>query len=489
MTELIQTLIKLFRTNNFSSFFINGLPGIGKTTLLNQIAENLPIYFSKTSVLGPYNVEKTDRIPLGARILEDLVETRKLSTLSVKNQEMDLAQVWEFASKEWELEAPTNILLLIDLINLEEDLFYLSNLFSQARYLEGTWQDRRIRILCIFAGFWDHTDLFNYYERIQTSHPYISGSNYLFLDRVSQDEISKIIEKYWHYWPKFYSAVINDLSGGHPGITIEIIKAIKKEDLSLKNLLDITKRIAAKSAISDTFVDCWKKLPEESKSYISKLFYQKVISTSIHLPQALERLRNAGLVRVRCFQNQAFLEFSSWFVELILYLHSNELGLSDIPDGCLYDELIPRIPSISIEGYKLINEIENLTRNFVSMNLAQNTFAGEHFLEGHVVKYNSHLGREEDAFTRAEDWRMSNEDRGVIVDYNPLIAYLSTKDLALLLEEISLKLNSPIWKQIADTINDLTGIRDAVMHNQLIDEDALQKLYSLQETLYLALSS
>lgn len=49
-------------------------------------------------------------------------------------------------------------------------------------------------------------------------------------------------------------------------------------------------------------------------------------------------------------------------------------------------------------------------------------------------------------------------------------------------------MHSEAWQLIAQAIRDLASVRDAVMHNQLIDDTALQSLYDLQADIYEALS-
>jgi len=75
------------------------------------------------------------------------------------------------------------------------------------------------------------------------------------------------------------------------------------------------------------------------------------------------------------------------------------------------------------------------------------------------------------------------------VDLNPLLAYLKTRDLADLISEIGVAENSKAWLAIAQSIQTLSDVRDAVMHNQLIDDGALQRLYDLQAAIYEALGA
>ena len=86
------------------------------------------------------------------------------------------------------------------------------------------------------------------------------------------------------------------------------------------------------------------------------------------------------------------------------------------------------------------------------------------------------------------DWQAHSAEEGLPVTLNPLLAYLSTRDLADIIEEIGIEIGSDAWQRIAQAIQNLAGIRDAVMHNQLVDDIALQRLYDLQAGIYEALS-
>ena len=60
-------------------------------------------------------------------------------------------------------------------------------------------------------------------------------------------------------------------------------------------------------------------------------------------------------------------------------------------------------------------------------------------------------------------------------------------DLVRLVQE-SVVFGDPLWEDILDTVEKLTPIRDAVMHNQIIDEKSLKSLYLLQAKIYKALN-
>ena len=136
----------------------------------------------------------------------------------------------------------------------------------------------------------------------------------------------------------------------------------------------------------------------------------------------------------------------------------------------------------------MINDIENQARNFVTVHLCIRQPGDKPILKGMSKKYNEHEQIFEDAHQRAVDWQAHSADRGLPVTLNPLLAYLSTRDLAEIIEEIGTEMGSEDWQRIAQAIRNLAGVRDAVMHNQLIDDAALQRLYDLQAGIYESLS-
>ena len=107
---------------------------------------------------------------------------------------------------------------------------------------------------------------------------------------------------------------------------------------------------------------------------------------------------------------------------------------------------------------------------------------------GKSRKYNQDTGVNEDAYQRAEDWKNRSADRGLPAEMNPLIAFLSTRDLANLVENMGAEIQSTNWLRIAQTIRELSDVRDSVMHNQLINDCALKRLYDLKADIYQTLS-
>jgi hypothetical protein len=188
--------------------------------------------------------------------------------------------------------------------------------------------------------------------------------------------------------------------------------------------------------------------------------------------------------------NQSFVKISSWYIELLLKNNLDVLGIDDdVWKKIEFQEFAPIISTLNVEAYKIINNIENMIRNFALTKLGEQDTGEAHVLQNKPLKrkltYQSHI--DEDAYDRASDWRERSRQNGIDVSLNPLITYLSTGDLVQLLREIGASGDSS-WKEIMDTLQKVTPIRDAVMHNQVIDEKSLESLYSLQVKVYNALN-
>jgi hypothetical protein len=144
---------------------------------------------------------------------------------------------------------------------------------------------------------------------------------------------------------------------------------------------------------------------------------------------------------------------------------------------------MPAISGLNLEAYRVINDLERQARNLVATRLSLGPWTG-HILKGRAVRFNEKTGRHEDAHQRAAGWRADSIDKGLL---NPLPAYLSTRYLAFIIKEIGKEMGSQPLRSIADALLELSGIRDAVMHNQLVDAAALLRLHELRADVYEAL--
>jgi hypothetical protein len=279
--------------------------------------------------------------------------------------------------------------------------------------------------------------------------------------------------------------LIFEITGGNPSIAIALLDLMKvAPNYSVSELLRLLKSVVNTDPIADRFVAILKTFPPESLKYLGNLLNQKKFRQPMILPPHVERLQTTGLIHTELVGDSAYVSLRSWFIETLLRIRFAEIGIEAESAGIGLDKFVPHVTSISIEAFKVVNQIENLVRNFVAVQLWQAYLDGDpHPLSLRVIK------NAENAYDRALNWKERNRQRNITsVILNPEIAYLSTGDLATLVKEIGVENDWNSWEQIGNQIEDLQGIRNTVMHNQIIDLADLEKLYKLREHIYLALN-
>lgn len=488
---LTRHLVSLIQAKNASTFYLNGSPGSGKSYLLEILARLLPTEIPHSLVLGPYSVARADEVTgLGERLLRDLREAGFLDEPPPVRLSPDLTSAWQWFGENWYSPPRQSFLVLIDLVEANQpDLPTVGNLFSAARYLEGTWRQRSMRISHIFAGYWDHPGLERYFHSINTSFPYTVSHNYAVWNGLSAEEMAALVDRTrsGEAHP-LHSGILFELTGGHPAAALDILDRVPPGDLNFPALLSATRQAAADGPAGQALLNAWQRLPIESRSVLRDLALQRHIPATVP-PATLERLGVAGAVRSDPIGPTDYLNLRSWYVELLVRLHAEELRIVDKQTQSIQiDELMPATSEMNVEAYRLIYDIENQARNFVTIQLCLRKPQGEHILKRLSVRYSQQEQVFADAYDRAIDWQARSADRGMPVTLNPLLAYLSTRDLADIVEEIGIELDSKAWQHVAHAIRDLASVRDAVMHNQLIDDAALQHLYDLRADIYEALS-
>lgn len=488
--EITNRIIRLIKSNHSSNFFLNGPPGSGKSFFLKTLVKDLPLELQHVFILGPYQIIEDRVNDLCNRVIKDCIGAGFISQELPYDLAGDLVGTWNWFTKNSQIAKTQTFIVLIDLsICSTNDITDIGNLFSSIRLLEGVWNSPNVGVHHLITGCWDHPALEDYFDQINTSFPYTVGHNYLIWTGISPEEMDALVKQRYPIESRIpYGRVLYELTGGHPGLALDIMDHISNGNLSFSTLLYATYQAALDGPMSQELLLLWSQLPIESRSILREIILQRRIPVKILSPQ-MERLNIAGIIRINQIGDLSYIDFRSWYVELIIWLHTDQLVIADESVQKVdVEELMPRISTICVEAFRLINEIENLARNFVTVHLCLQSEPGFHYLMGRARKYNPEKQVEEDAYERAEDWQDRSSDRGLPVELNPLIAYLSTRDLANLIEEVGSKMRSREWLRIAQAIRSLSDVRDAVMHNQLIDDDELQRLYDLQADIYEALS-
>jgi hypothetical protein len=294
-----------------------------------------------------------------------------------------------------------------------------------------------------------------------------------------------------------FADVIHELLAGHARATQELIKNVPNQYFTLEGLLTGVDALARDSAATQQLLTCWARLSEWGLKVLHRLLLQRNILLHDHASQDYEQLIVFGIAAIKSVKSQQYLTFKSWYAELIARYHYGQLGISDERLQRLHiADIMPEIRAVNVEAYRVICDIESAARNLVTLVLSQNSMSDvaskdnnlEDMLHGFVLRLENN-GKQVDLASRAKLQRDMSETRQMNTRINSLMAYISTGDLRDLIGEISRTHQLNHWKAIEDDMQHVSTIRNAVMHNQLIDENALRRLYRLQGNIYDAFSN
>lgn len=486
--EICNAIARLIRSQATSSFFLNGPPGSGKSHTLKELSEILPAQVPRSQILGPYAVNQTTARGVGARVLNDCHERVYVDSVP-DSVGASLAEAWSWFLRNANLSPADTFVILIDVDSSvgANHLSELADLFSQARYLEGLFRRSDARTLILIAGFWLGTELEAHFQKISTSFPFTVGHNYVSWQGLGIDEMARFVPASAASQGRLLVLdLLRELSGGHPEIVSTIVELCQGQ-ISVANCIESTKIAAKDSDVQRRLLSVWKTLPAESLAYLPKLILSRRLPGNLY-PAHKEPLVSAGIIEEISNGQDRFLKFRSWFVELVVHLHTEELNLADERLARIDPYLlIPDISSFSIDAYRLINNIENSARNFLTIQLSLATPKGTGILTNRLRQYDRSRDEESDAESRAAEWRSRSAQNGLPTALNPLIAYVSTRDLADLFDEFGRQNDRTGFREMGQMMRQLSHIRDAIMHNQLIDEAAIGKLYQLKSKIDQAL--
>lgn len=478
--DVIDRIARQLETKPASTLFVNGAPGSGKTYLQAELARDLPKEIPRLRVLGPYTAHPGESI--GRHIVGDLYESGYLQEPAEADVTEDVNSTWRWLKGRLVVSSRQAFAVLIDLEQVGwVDHESLRVWFSSTRYLEHLWDAEPPRLVVLITSSWDHTGLEEYYGQIGLSFPYTSGRNYMVWEGISARACEQMLTLDQHAdMPSraIHGRLLHEVAGGHPGAIKDILAEVDLRSLSVQSVLSATHKAAQEGPAARGLLEVWKELPTDSLLAIERLLAVRQMPTRM-LATQMDRLRAAGIVVQSEVLAQQYARLSCWYTELVLRHHARELGIQDeLNDAVSVSELMPVVSELHFDAYRLINEIENLLRNFVVVHLSR-AASGNPLLAGHCVRRDKEDGQLRDAQARAEEFRQRATRRGLPVQLNPIVAYLSLQDLAGILIELPQPVASSGWQSIANALTRLAYIRDAVMHNQMIEVSDLQKIYTL----------
>lgn len=471
-----------------ASFFLNGPPHSGHSIAVQSFANNLNQSGSlpKLALLGPYSISTDELTQLPKMLGQDLLEKGFLAKLPENDSPEMLHQAWSELTSLLEISRQQSFLVMIDLAEpyAAGDIEPLANLFSAIRTLESQPHDRNFGLYHLVTGFWNPNLLAGRFDAISVSFPYSVGANYAVWEGILEPtEISPLFNfNFTNTW----EPLLIEVTGGHLGVLQELAKSLNKNDFSLHEFLSVIDHLAQYGTTAQELVRLWQCfLPDISPS-LQHLLPNKIIHLN-HVREIQDLLLAAGIGKLTKVGGQYFFEIKSWYIERVMIHHSNALDIgSQQLIKHLLNEPYPQLLTFNQQAYQLLNDIETKARLFVSNYLNEHNASEQHVLKNQVPHLRDQY---ENAYERATAWKGKNSNKGLHTHYNPLIVYCSTSDLAEMIEKIGFDEERAEWKDVAKLVRNLVPIRDAVMHNQLIDETSLQRLYSLKEQIYCLIGS
>lgn len=271
-------------------------------------------------------------------------------------------------------------------------------------------------------------------------------------------------------------------------MALDLIQKAGTERLSLDVMLEAISISVQDGVRSSRLLPYWQRLPDTSKGMLKALVNAQRIQVSAADDDA-DELVTAGLASRVESGGHIYLRLRSWYVELLARCHCRELGIPGVDVTVPLADLMPTATWLNVQAYALIHETENLIRNFLVLQLSGPGREDGGYLKGRGRKFDIDAGVSNDAFDRATTWRQKKARTEVGAGSKPLLAFLSTRDLAGILSELASQTGVTTWNGIARALLDLSDVRDAVMHNQLISDADYEELQSLRTSIYAALNS
>jgi hypothetical protein len=484
-SEVLLAIKRQVDTNAASTLFLNCPPGSGKTQLYKEVSRQLKREIANSVVLGPYTTENPSN--LGKNIIDDLHEMVYLSGLPGEETTGDLSTSLNWINDNLKPKSPKTIVMFVDLDLEWVEYEKLQIYFSTFHYLEDDWSAENVKISIVFTGCWDHPGLSKYYRKGGWAFPYAVGHNYFLREGISLNESLQLIRgnAQKNASKRVYFKQAHELAGGNPEIMKEILERANPENPTLEDLLKASKETVQKSEFSKKLVGLIMRLHPNAKNVIQEILDKRMLPVNA-LSDSQERLRILGLITLKSNFGENFLTIRSWYIELLLRLFSKEIGLQEESEVLFnaIKEMIPPLTVINREAYQLLQETENLVRNYLANYLTKVENEGIPLLKARgfrsalVNGYNNN--KKIDAHERANKLREKSKRNGLAEHLNPDFAYLTFGDLGLIVSEINSETRNHKWLTVEYTIDQVVSIRNAVMHNQLIEFRDLEKIIELK---------
>lgn len=481
---LVQDAARVFMAKRTASFFVSGAPGSGCSLVSRRLQIALPEIMQKLSVLGPYVISLEDIAQLPKAIAEDLSKQGFARNEIMESVPDQLHHAWMHFSCNLEVARNQSFLVIIDIADPEFHQYVplLADMFSAIRSLESNQLDQNFGLYHAVTGFWNPVLLADYYKNVGVSFPYTKGENYHVWNGMNNEEALEELSLQEN--SRVWTSLLVEITGGHFGAMQEANNALGQDALSFRKVVQVVDQIAKDGSNAQNLVDLWGDFAPDILSTLEHIVINNIINLD-YVRHSQELMRAAGIGKLTHVADEYFLEIRSWYIERVIVHHTLELGFdSEDIFKYLVEEPSPHLVVFNQQAYELLNDIETKVRRFVGAYLYRHNDSDAHILKDQLRKYDNHTKEIEDAYQRASNWKKRSQEDTLHTNYNTLLAYCLTSDLADLTNDIGIKQNRPEWQEVSRLVRKLVPIRNAVMHNQLIDESSLNLLFALQKRIY-----
>jgi hypothetical protein len=453
---------------------------MGFSPLIHKAIQSLDNLAEHTCISKPISLSLENIDSLGSLFVQEIKDFG-FSNQDFKSQNtLDITSTFYWIIKNSSFRNGQRIVFPVEVENVNnQDISKLARLFSNARNFEGGWDSSELSICIIFISFWNSEALKKHYRDQETSLPFTSGVNQVnWIELNKKDFISNLSSSNGKIaLSKIDSEILYEISGGIPTLAAELLESLQENDFSILNLVNQTKSIAHKGLFSKKFTQQISGFTNSIKTILSRILIERYLSNAID-QEIKEQLLLSCCIREQKTPNSGYVTFFSWAIELILRAHETEIGISSEKSQRIeVSELQPEIFVINIEAYKLIFSIEFKIRNLIFNQLCllnESDHYLKNWLSGQLNGYN-------DAYSSANDWKNKSNSLGLSMDLNSLLCYLNTRDAAKLMKQLGSKIDNQEWIKIGQKLLEVSSIRDAVMHNQIIDKDDFNRLEFLND--------
>ena len=463
---------------------INGPPGCGSPEAMVQLPARLPALVESTRsgavhTVGP--LEPTDLKDVGTKLCAALFDQGLIDELPPEEFTSGLDQTIRWVAEHAAARRAV-LLLLIDTSALHDTDESRFQLLCEVYDLAQSWEDRTLFPAIAIAGSWTESALRIYANACGASFPYGRESNYVHIVGLPDAYLIEHLRQKTVQLSTLHARAIHELTAGHLAAALDVLQAAASQGrIDVETILGAIPTAALEGPAATHLLSAWRAIPSRSKELLESLCDRRWASANVH-PTILEPLHSLGAIRVEENAGTPLITFFSWYVEMLIRLRGEEIGLDRRPAKMkLLREMMPELLCMNEEAYNVLAETEFLLRNYVVVRFASGWESDSHFLE----QFTS--GRE--ILRKAADWRERRSRKNSLASINPLIAHSLLSDLANLIVEASLASGLTGWQWISQAVKDVIELRNAIMHVQVIGEKDLERLRALKLTVIEALGT